>query len=113
MWFQLGIILLVCAFFMYLGVSFGTTVAALIINATIIFLIIYRSYFEIQAGRIKYYIVGAIGAFVLLLFIGNFGAPFWTITTFLVMAYVIALFAHILLLSMPRNKLIHGKLTKK
>jgi hypothetical protein len=96
MWYQLGVIFIVIAFLVYLAAAFGTSLAALLVNGVVLFLVLFRSYFEIEAGRWKYHALGVLAAFLLFVFFGNYGSPFWAITTFLVSAFAIAQVIHFL-----------------
>jgi|GEM_PF-6338419 len=93
MWYQLGVILLIIAFLTYLAAAFGSELAHLLINGTILFLFIYRGYYEFLAGRGKFHAVGAFAAFLLIIFFGNYGTPFWVLTTFVATAYAAAFLA--------------------
>lgn len=96
MWYQVGVILLVIAFLIYLAAAFGGSLAVLLINGVLLFLIAYRGYYEYKAGRIRFHLLGAFIAFLLILFFGNFGAPFWPLTTFAVTGYILSTGAHLL-----------------
>ena len=96
MWYQVGVLFVVIAFLIYLAAAFGTSVGALLINGLIIFLIVYRSYFEIKAGRKESHLVGAGVALFVLLFFENIGKPFWVITTFVIIAYITAVIIQIM-----------------
>lgn len=93
MWYQIGVIVVAIFFLIYLVAAFGTSVGALLLNGAIIFLIVYRSYFEIKARGYHSHLIGALLAGALLLLIGNFGEPFWWITTFTIIAYVVSILA--------------------
>ena len=92
--YQLGVILVVIAFLAYFAAAFGGPLGELLVNGTILFLIVYRGYYEFLAGRGKYHAIGAIIAFLLLLFAGNYGKPFWIATTFFATAYIVSLLVH-------------------
>ncbi len=113
MWFQIGVVAITLATIMYLGASFGASIGVLIINAAIIFLIAYRAYFEMLAGRVKAHIIGAVTAFLLLLFLGNFGKPFWLTTTFVIISYIFAVIAQQFIKFIPVKKMRHGRLVRK
>jgi uncharacterized membrane protein YhaH (DUF805 family) len=89
-WFNFGVILIAVAFLIYIAAAFGTAIKGLLVNGLIIFVIVYRSYYEIKAGRIRYHAVGAMSSTLLLLFFGNFGQPFWLLTTFLIISFLVA-----------------------
>lgn len=113
MWFQIGVLLLVVAFFMYLGTSFGAIVTSFVINGVLIFIVVYRSYFEINAGRLKHHILAAIVALALFLYLGSSGQPFWTITLFLVTEYLLALLFHVVTCQFPTKRMAKGRLQPK
>lgn len=113
MWFQVGVILLVVATIMYLGTTFGATVTSLIINGTIIFIIVYRAYFEINAGRLKHHITAALVALLTTYYLGSSGAPFWTLTLYLLLEYFLALLFHVITCTFPKTPLPKGKLRPK
>ena len=92
--YQLGVILVVIAFLAYLAAAFGGPLGELLVNGTIMFLIVYRGYYEFLAGRGTYHAIGAVAAFILLIFAGNYGKPFWIATTFIVTTYIIAFLVH-------------------
>lgn len=113
MWFQIGVLLVSIAFLIYLAAAFGGSLAQLLVNGTIIFLIAYRSYFEIKAGKQRAFMVGAGAAFIILLLFGNFGDPFWLFTTFLIVAYVFSLITLLLQKHLPAPRRAHGRLVRK
>jgi len=96
MWYQIGVILVAIFFLIYLVAAFGTSVGTLLINGAIIFLITYRSYFEIKVRGYHSHLIGAIAAAFILLVLGNLGKPFWIITTFTILAYLVSIIAQIL-----------------
>ncbi|HSU73081.1 MAG TPA: hypothetical protein VLJ21_04505 [Candidatus Binatia bacterium] len=96
MWYQVGVILLIIAFLVYLGAAFGGSLAVLLVNGTLLFLVVYRGYYEFKAGWQNHQLVGAGVAFLLLIFFGNYGSPFWPATTFAVTAYAGSAAAHFL-----------------
>ncbi len=90
MLFQVVVILIVIAFLMYVAAAFGSSLGVLLVNGILLFLVLYRGYFELQAGRANSYLVAAFLTLALLLIFGNYGAPFWLFTTFFVTAFCLA-----------------------
>ena len=112
MWFQIGVVFVAIAFLMYLAAAFGSPIGALLTNGLIIFLIAYRVYFEIRAGRQRTHLLATFAAFIVLFLFGNFGQPFWLVTTFLVVEYVISVVVTLLPGSAQPRRIAPGSLRR-
>ncbi len=76
------------------GVMFLGTVVELIINAIVIYLIGIRSLKEVNKGWLKEYGIGIVVGLVALWLVGNVIPILWPFSTWLVIAFIAAQFAH-------------------
>jgi hypothetical protein len=87
-----------------IGVIFTQTVITLLINGVLIYLILIRAWTElVKKARTKEYIIGIVVALLVYFIRGNAVSQLWTITTFLVIAFVVAEISH-LFLGMRRKR---------
>lgn len=86
-------LIVIIAFFAYLGWIFFFSILELLINGVLIYVLFLRAYVEIIRERKHYfYLGGAAFAMIVYYFLRNFlsGVYVWDITTYLLLAFIFA-----------------------
>lgn len=73
-----------------IGLLFAATILSLVVNGIIIYLVGLRSLREINKGWLQEYGIGAVVALIILILSGNPLPILWGVTTWLVLAFLIA-----------------------
>jgi hypothetical protein len=84
------------ALVLIIGTLFAATVASLLVNGVILYLLVIRMLKEINKGWLKEYGWGALIAFVALYFTGFSFGILWAVTTFVLFWFVAAQLVHVM-----------------